>query len=486
MGVLTHLQPEKVFTFFEELCAIPHGSGSLREISDHLVRFAKERNLDVIQDEALNVIIKKKGTKGYEDKPPVILQGHMDMVAVAEEGSGIDMRTTPLKVMTDDTWIWADKTSLGGDDGVAVAICLAILDADDIPHPPLEVVITTEEETGMDGARALDASCLSGRRLINIDSEEEGVLLAGCAGGGRFYARYMYEGIKRSGRRLTLTVAGLKGGHSGVMIHEGRGNACVLLARLLYELYRKHKMDFSLCAMQGGEADNAIPQSASARVVVPADTPTDAFEAAVRQIEAEIRTELEIKDPGIQIRVEENGNGTFECFDESSMKHAVKLVCALPNGVQAMSAAVEGLVETSLNLGVMRTDEERHTLTLAYAVRSSVASAKHHLLDRLRMIAKSFGAVTEVTGDYPGWAYRTDSPLRDQMAKVYEEMYGAPPRIEAIHAGVECGFFAEKIEGLDCISIGPDMEDIHSVRERLNVPSTKRTFEYICAVLRAL
>ncbi|MBR0163234.1 MAG: aminoacyl-histidine dipeptidase [Lachnospiraceae bacterium] len=483
--MLETLEPKAVWGFFEELCSIPHGSGNLEQISDHLVRFAKERHLEVIQDEARNVIIKKKGSKGYEDKPPVILQGHMDMVAVSSDPA-IDMKTTPLRVMTDGEWVWADKTSLGGDDGVAVAICMAILDADDLAHPPLEVVITTEEETGMDGARALDAAVLRGKRLINIDSEEEGTLLAGCAGGARFHARFMYERVKRSGRRASLTVTGLLGGHSGVMIGEERGNANVLLARILYELYRKEKADFSLISMNGGEADNAIPSEAKALLIVPSDTGEAELQKTVGKIEKEIAAELSGKDPGLKVILTMDGTGTFDCFDESSMKHAIKLICSLPDGVEAMSAEVKGLVETSLNLGVLRTDTERNMMTLAYAVRSSVASAKDHLLDRLRMIAKSVGAVTEVTGDYPGWRYLAESPLRDVMKKVYTGLYGKEPRIEAIHAGVECGFFAEKIEGLDCVSIGPDMEDIHSARERLNVPSTKRTYEYICAVLQAL
>ena len=486
MGVLDNLKPAPVFRFFEEICAIPHGSGNVQAISDYLVAFAKERKLEVVQDEALNVIIKKPGTKGYESKEPVILQGHMDMVAVATPESGIDMKTTPLVLECDGEWISAKNTSLGGDDGVAVAIALAILDADDIPHPPLEVVITTEEETGMDGARAIDASHLAGRRLINIDSEDEGTLLAGCAGGGRFYARFMYEKIKRSGMMHSITIGGLKGGHSGIMAHEERGNANVLLGRLLYELYRKEKIDYSLRSINGGSADNVIASGATAEVVLPSDADVSAFEASVKKIASQIRAEMEGRDDGVTVTTAAGGKGTFVCFDSSSMKHAVKLICSLPNGVQNMSATVKGLVETSLNLGIVKTDIERQTMLLEYGVRSSIESAKNHLFDKLRMIAKSYGAVTETSGMYPGWTYRTDSPLRDLMVKVFEEMYGKKPVVEAVHAGVECGFFSEKIEGLDCISLGPDMRDIHSVNEKLSVPSTKRVYEFICAVLKEM
>ncbi|MBQ6734816.1 MAG: aminoacyl-histidine dipeptidase [Lachnospiraceae bacterium] len=486
MAVLTGLEPQNVWTFFEELCAIPHGSGNLQAISDHLVSFAKERNLEVIQDETLNVIIKKKGTPGYEDKPPVILQGHMDMVAVCTPESGIDMTVTPLALYTEGDHVRAKDTSLGGDDGIAVAMCMAILDAGDLPHPPLEVVITTEEETGMDGARALDASVLSGKRFINLDSEDEGVFMVGCAGGARFHARYLYEKVKRSGTKVSLTVGGLKGGHSGVMIHEERGNANVLLARILYTLYRKLGQDFSLCTLNGGVADNAIPSNASAVIVLPSDNPLADFEAALNSIRDEIAKELATRDPGFTVTLADLGRGTFESFDESSMKHAIKLILSLPNGVQAMSPDVKGLVETSLNLGVMQTDEKAQTLQLSYAVRSSVESAKNHLNDRLRMIAKSFGAVTEVQGSYPGWQYAKESPLRDLMVRVFEKMYGKSPTVEAIHAGVECGFFAAKIPGLDCISIGPDMQEIHSTGEALSIPSTKRVYEFVCEVLKEM
>ena len=486
MGVLDNLKPAPVFRFFEEICAIPHGSGNVQAISDYLVAFAKERKLEVVQDEALNVIIKKPGTKGFESKEPVILQGHMDMVAVATPESGIDMKTAPLALEYDGEWISAKNTSLGGDDGVAVAIALAILDADDVPHPPLEVVITTEEETGMDGARAIDASQLAGKRLINIDSEDEGTLLAGCAGGGRFYARFMYEKIKRSGMMYTIAIVGLKGGHSGIMAHEERGNANVLLGRLLYELYRREKIDYSLRSVNGGSADNVIASGATAEVVLPSDADVSAFEASVKKIASQIKAELEGRDDGFTVTTDAGGKGTFVCFDSSSMKHAVKLICSLPNGVQKMSATVKGLVETSLNLGIVKTDIDRQTMLLEYGVRSSIESAKNHLFDKLRMIAKSYGAVTETSGMYPGWTYRTDSPLRDLMIKVFEDMYGKKPVVEAVHAGVECGFFAEKIEGLDCISLGPDMRDIHSVNEKLSAPSTKRVYEFICAVLKEM
>ena len=486
MSALAGLEPKSVFEYFEELTQIPHGSGHLQAISNHLKKFATDRGFDVTQDEALNIIIRVPGTKGYEDHEPVILQGHMDMVAVCEEGSGIDMTKDPLTVATDGEWIWAEKTSLGGDNGIAVAMCQAILTDAEAVHPPLTIVITTDEETGMDGARALDPAQIPGKRMINLDSEDEGVLLSGCAGGARFHARYLYEQVKRSGVKCEITIAGLLGGHSGQQAKAGRGNANVLLGRLLYELYRKEKLDYSLTSINGGKADNVIPSQATAVIILPQETTVDKLKDSVAKIESDFQTELEIKDPHVQVTVTEIDKGTFTCFDSSSMKHAVKLICSLPNGVQTMSAAMEGLVETSLNLGVVSTDEKAQTMTLSYSVRSSVASAKNHLLDRLRMIAKSYGAATEVAGMYPGWAYSTNSSLRDTMVRVFENLYNKKPTVEAIHAGVECGFFAEKIPGIDCVSIGPDMKDIHSVREKLSIPSTKRSYEYVLAVLKEL
>ena len=480
MAVLEQLEPKEVFRFFEEICQIPHGSGNLQQISDYLVKFAKDRNLEVIQDKELNVIIRKGGSKGYEDREPVILQGHMDMVAVSDPGTDIDMKKDPLRLKTDGEYVWAEGTSLGGDDGIAVAYFLAILDSDTTPHPPLEVVITTNEETGMDGARAIDLSGLKGRKLLNMDNEEEGVLLTSCAGGGRFHSYLPVNRIRRSGTSYEIEITGLQGGHSGEMIIKGRGNANVLMGRLFMEL--RKKIDFSAVELEGGVADNAIPGSAKAVIVLPEEVAQDQLMDAVKSSEADVRTELELKDPDVKFTCTATGKGTFDCLDETSMKRTAGLICSLPNGVQAMSAAIEGLVETSLNLGIMKLDKE--LLTLEFSVRSSVEASKNFLFRRLQIITEAFGGHHEITGAYPGWAYKQDSELRTHMVKVYQKLYGKEPKVVAIHAGVECGLFGEKISGLDCISIGPDMQDIHTTGEKLSVSSTKRTWEYVKAVLQ--
>ncbi len=477
---LENLQPREVFHYFEEICKIPHGSGNLQKISDYLVSFAKERNLEVTQDAELNVIIKAPGTAGYEDKEPVILQGHMDMVAVSDGTTGIDMKTDSLDVTTDGEYVWANGTSLGGDDGIAVAYSLALLDSRDIPHPPLEVVITTNEETGMFGAAAIDLSSLKSKTMINLDNEEEGVFIVSCAGGARIYSHLPVKRESFTGVKMLVEVGGLKGGHSGEMIKCGRGNANIIAARALLEA--GEEADFRIIDIKGGVADNAIPASATAEVVVAKDDAAKFADSVARTLAA-VKGELEVKDPDVTIKVTENGAGeeASAISKEDGLK-ALKLITVMPDGVQAMSASVEGLVETSLNLGVLTTSEDE--IVLEQSVRSSVESSKDYLLKKLIILAESFGATTSISGKYPGWKFNPNSSLREHMVEVYRKMYGKDPKVEAIHAGLECGILSEKIDGLDCISIGPDMLDIHSPKEKLAVKSTANVWEYLKEVLK--
>ena len=476
---LENLQPKEVFHFFEEICNIPHGSGNLQEISDYLVSFAKERNLEVIQDDELNVIIKAPGTDGYEDKESVILQGHMDMVAVKEDDADIDMTSDPLKVMTDGEYVWADKTSLGGDDGIAVAYCLALLDSKDIPHPPLEVVITTNEETGMFGASAIDLSSLKGRKLINIDNEEEGVFITSCAGGARVNSKFSVEREPAQGIKARVEVSGLLGGHSGNMIHLGRGNANIILARALTQAL--DKVGFSLVSIQGGDADNAIPANSSAEIVIGSDD-LDTFKESIAGSEADIKDELAGKDDGLKITVSDLGQSEENAITAKDAARVLSFIYVLPDGVQAMSADVEGLVETSLNLGVLRTEGD--LVTTAQAVRSSVETSKNFLIKKVLLLAERYGADAEVNSAYPGWKFNPKSELREHLVAVYKSLYGKDPELLAIHAGLECGLLSEKIEGLDCISIGPDMQDIHSVKEKLSVKSAGNVWEFLKAALK--
>ena len=479
MSVLDNLQPGVVFHFFEELCNIPHGSGNLQKISDYLVSFAKERGYEVEQDKELNVIIKAPGTAGYEDKEPVILQGHMDMVAVKEDSCDIDMKTDGLRVTTDGEYVWAEGTSLGGDDGIAVAYCLAILDSKDIPHPPLEVVITTNEETGMFGAAAIDLSGLKGKRMINIDNEEEGVFITSCAGGARVYSKLSMEQENASGVKCTVAVSGLLGGHSGEMIKCGRGNANHIAGRVLYRLSKE--MSVKLISIDGGVADNAIPSTASLKFVVD-NGDADKAKEIVNNVLNEVKGELEGKDEGIDISFATEEVSGACAFNSKDTERVARMITVMPDGVQAMSAMVAGLVETSPNLGIVKT--EGGLVTLEQSVRSSVESSKKVLIDKLLTIGEMFGAEVTVSGEYPGWKFRQHSELRDHLVRVYQDMYGKAPQLQAIHAGLECGILSEKIDDLDCISIGPDMKDIHSTGEKLSVKSTANVWAYLVEVLK--
>lgn len=497
MGVLSDLEPKDVFRFFEEITKIPHGSGNVGQISDYLADFARKRKLFFIQDELKNVIIVKEATPGYEQEPAVILQGHMDMVAVKKPGCCLDMRTEGLRVAVDGDKVYAEGTSLGGDDGIAVAYSLALLDSDTIRHPKLEVIITVDEEVGMDGARGIDLSMLTGSRMVNLDSEEEGIFLTSCAGGARVKCRLPLsgsdlqnnmaeDGIRRpqeqEGRLLAyeVTVGGLLGGHSGGEIYKERGNSNCLFGRLLGRLCGD--MPVMLAEVHGGLADNAIPRE-TIGVLVIREKDSEAFASVLDTVENEIRAELSEKDPGFYIRAEKLEQGGLTCVGVEETERAADFLCALPNGVQAMSADMPGLVETSLNLGIMEYEKDTATLLAEFSVRSSVESAKNALIRKLRAVTELAGGNMTVTGDYPGWRFRKDSPLREKMVRLYQEMYGTEPKVEAIHAGLECGILGSKIADLDCVSIGPDMRDIHTTEETLSISSTGRVWEYLVRLL---
>ena len=478
MGVLSELEPKNVFTFFEEITKIPHGSGNVEQISNYLADFARERGLFYIQDECRNVIIVKEATPGYEEEPAVILQGHMDMVAVKKPDCDIDMRTEGLRVAVRGDEIYAEGTSLGGDDGIAVAYSLALLDSKTIRHPRLEVILTVDEETGMDGARAIDLSMLTGSRMVNLDSEDEGIFLTSCAGGARVKCKLPLSVVERKGTAFRVTVGGLLGGHSGGEIHKERGNSNCLFGRLLKRI--SDQLPVSPCEVNGGLADNAIPRETTAVLLIE-EKDCAAFEQIVEAVEKEIAGELAIKDPDFCIKTATEGQGAYTCVSVADTRRAAAFLCALPNGVRAMSADMPGLVETSLNMGIL--EYKNGELLAEFSVRSSVESSKYALIDKLRAVTELAGGENVVTGDYPGWKYRKDSPLRDKMVALYEKMYGVAPKVEAIHAGLECGILGSKLKDLDCVSMGPQMTAIHTTEETLSISSTRRVWEYLVALL---
>ena len=478
MGVLSNLEPQSVFHYFEEITKIPHGSGNVEQISNFLAAFAEERGLFHIQDAWKNVIIVKEATPGYEKEPAVILQGHMDMVAVKKPDCDIDMKKEGLRVAVDGDKIYAEGTSLGGDDGIAVAYALALLDSDSISHPKLEVIITVDEEVGMDGAREIDLSMLTGNRMVNLDSEDEGIFLTSCAGGARVKCDLKLETQRLEGLTYEVTVGGLLGGHSGGEIDKERGNSNCLFGRLLRRLCEK--MPVGLAELKGGLADNAIPRETAGLLVID-KTDSEKFASVLDTVEKEIQSELSSKDPDVFIKATEKESVAMECTTAESTRKAANFLSAVPNGVQAMSADMPGLVETSLNLGIL--EYAGGELRAEFSVRSSVESAKNALIGKLFALTELAGGSNTVTGDYPGWKFRKDSPLREKMVRLYEEMYGKAPKVEAIHAGLECGILGSKISDLDCVSMGPDMRDIHTTEETLSISSTRRVWEYLVRLL---
>lgn len=487
MGVLSELEPEAVFNFFEDITKIPHGSGNIDKISDYLVKFAEEKGLFHIQDELKNVIIVKEASEGYENEPPVIIQGHMDMVAVQSADCDIDMRTEGLRVGIDGDDIYAEGTSLGGDDGIAVAYALALLSSDTVKHPRIEAVLTVDEETGMDGARGIELSMLKGRRMLNIDSEEEGIFLASCAGGARVSCRFPVKSSVMSAALYSLELGGLKGGHSGEEIDKERANSNCIFARIMWKL--TEDMEIGLVSAEGGLADNAIPRETRALLAVRTED-SARFKETINELGIQLTEELAVKEPDFYIRVSECGRGDMACVSPQSSRRVAGILYSLPNGVQAMSPDIKGLVETSLNFGILKfnvndtvTDKEERLLLAEFSVRSSIESAKNAIIDKLGAITELAGGSYEIFGDYPGWRYRAVSPLRDKMITVYEKMYGVKPRVEAVHAGLECGILCSKLDNLDCVSLGPNMKDIHTARETLSISSVRRVWEYIVELL---
>ena len=476
MKVLSGYEPASVLGFFEDICSIPHISYHEKELSDYCVAFAKERGLYYEQDSLGNVIIIKEATAGYENVEPIIIQGHLDMVGDKVPECPIDMEKEHIQIMVDGDYITANGTTLGGDDGIAVAYGLALLDAKDIPHPRLEIVFTVSEEVGLEGATAIDMSCCKAKRLINIDSEDEGVFTAGCAGGLRAECKVPMQTKKAEGTLCEIKTTGFLGGHSGVEIDKGRANANVTLGRFL--LYLKNKISYEVVSAAGGVKDNVIPKNACAVILV---SDVEALKAELQNFNQVLKTEYGKSDPDIAFVLTEQEKSAREVLDEVSKAKMLAALNGMPNGIQVMSQDLPGLVETSLNLGVLKVDGEM--MEFNFALRSSFECSKEYLADRLKVLTEMLGGTISYHGLYPGWPYARESKLRDLCIKKYEEQYGSTPIVEVIHAGLECGILSQKIEGLDCISMGPNMKDVHTPDEVISISSIARVWEFLKAVL---
>ena len=479
MNPLQNTEPKEVFKWFYEISQVPRGSGNERAISDFLVKFAKDRNLEVHQDKAMNVIIKKPGTAGYEKSPTVIIQGHMDMVCEKEASSNHDFLKDPIKFVVKGEMLYADKTTLGGDDGIAVAYALTVLDSKDIPHPPLEVLITTEEETGMGGAMALTDEHLQGTRLLNIDSEEEGVFLVSCAGGANIHVLFDIKKEAAKGKFLKITVGGLLGGHSGIEINKQRANSIKLLGRILYNIKQNEKIN--IVEISGGSKHNAIAKDAYA--VIAAEN-TEAVLKIVEKMTADFKNEYRAVDKLLTVTANETQNSSGQMFTKELTLNLIDFMASIPNGVQYMSMEIHGLVQTSLNNGVL--EEIDGKIKLTTSVRSSVKSALDEIVDILRIQAERCGAEFKKASEYPAWEYSPDSPVRDAAVNVYKKLNNKEPLITAIHAGLECGLLKKTLPKVDAISFGPNLYDVHTPNEHMEIASVERVWKFLLAYLAEL
>ena len=473
MTKLEGLKPEKVFKYFEEISAIPRGSGNMAHIADYCEKFAEKLSLKCVRDVADNIVIYKPGTAGYENSQPVILQGHLDIVCQIDADREIDFEKDGLDLFVDGDYVKARGTTLGADNGIAVAMVLAILDSDDIAHPPIEALFTTDEEIGMIGASQLDGSLFKGRMLINIDSEEQDKLTVSCAGGSEFEMSIPFERENRKGSKIIVSLSGLKGGHSGIEIDKGRINASVLAGRILHSL-----SEFEIISVTGGDKSNAITNCCKLEIL------TDDADKAVSRLEEcykIVKKEIADIEPDFELMIDRGETGEFETVGKSASEKLMYAMLFMPNGVQAMSASIEGLVETSLNLGILKIEENE--IKMVSALRSNKLSALNYLEKRLAAFAKMLGAQVKTYGHYPPWEYKENSALQEIYKQCFEEKFGYQPTVEAIHAGLECGVLSAKIPGLDAISIGPELADVHTTKEKLNISSAKEMFELVCELL---
>ncbi len=483
MRVLEKLEPANVFSYFEDICQIPHGSGNTKQIGDYLIRFAKAHKLKCRRDESGNVIMWKKGSPGYEKAPAVMLQGHIDMVAVKDADCDLNLKTDGLRlaITKDGEWVYAKGTSLGGDDGIAVAYALAILADDSLKHPPLEVVLTVDEEIGLLGAAALDTGDLKSKYLLNMDSEDDGIFLTSCAGGATFECRMPVSVQTVEGVVYEWSVKGLKGGHSGSDIHLGRANANLIFGRFLSEV--SEKVTFWTGDFAGGEKDNAIPNLCRALFVT---APEDAvrFEDAAASFAKILKEEYKTVEPDMVFSLSKRSETMAAVLNEYDKQRLISLLEHMPSGIQRMMPDIPGMVQTSLNMGILRL--RKREISMTFSVRSASGTEKTWLMKRMKDLTRLIGGKYEITGTYSAWEYNPDSKLQGIMSQAYEELTGQKPQLTGIHAGVECGIFTEKMPGIDCISYGPQMMDIHTAREKLNIPSVRKNYELTLKVLEKL
>ncbi len=474
---IKELEPKKVFHWFYELNQHPRCSGEEKQVSDFLVNFAKERNLEVYQDDILNVIIKKPGTVGYENFDPIIIQGHMDMVCVKGNNSNHDFAKDPIEMIAEGDFLRANDTSLGADDGIAVAYALALLDSDDLKHPPLEILITTNEETGMDGVHGLSNENLKGKTLLNIDSEEEGVFLVSCAGGAVKYTKFKVEKVDKKGKGLEIKISGLKGGHSGMEIIKQRANAIKLMGRILDKCRREDRI--TLAEITAGTKHNAITNIAKASFL---GENIENLKKVIKDFALELKEEYRVEDPDLCIEVKDID--MEKTYKEELSDNIIDYIFMIPNGVQYMSRDIDGLVQTSLNNAII--EEKDGIIEITTSVRSASASSLREILNVLELIAKRTGAISEEKGNYPAWQYNEASKIRDKALEVFKNTLNKDAEVSAIHAGLECGLLKEILPDTDMISFGPNLFDVHTEKEHISISSAERMWKFLVALLESM
>lgn len=479
---ITDYEPAKLFHYFEEISAIPRGSGNEKGISDYLVAFAKDRDLWVYQDDVYNVIIKKPASAGAEDKPAVMLQGHIDMVCDKLGSVEHDFEKDGIDLVVKDGILTANGTTLGADNGIAVALMLTVLDDDALAHPALECVFTTDEESGLVGAETLDKSQIDARIMINLDSEEEGVATVSCAGGVVVTYTRPITREHKSGSTLTLEISGLLGGHSGADIHLERGNGNLIMARIVERLMAAGEP--ALVSFNGGTKDNAINRECKAVLVYKDHAAAEAGAELARSIADAVSAELEPYDPGFTCTLAVADDAEVEAINEDTALAFVRTLRLAPNGVMRRNLAAGGAVDVSSNIGVVATSDDEATILLS--PRSSITSLQDEFKDRLQTLADVLGFDAKFEYEYPGWSYAEHSPVRDVFLESYRTLFGTELRIESIHAGLECGLFAEALDGLDAIAVGPTLKDVHTPDESMELASSERFYTLLVDVLKRL
>ncbi|MBR6720259.1 MAG: aminoacyl-histidine dipeptidase [Clostridia bacterium] len=476
MRKLAGLKPESLFSYFEDISAIPRGSGVRSGIRDYLVSFAKEKNLEFYTDDADNVIIYKEATQGYEEAEAVILQSHTDIVWQKTPDCDIDFEKDGLRLYIDGDFVKAEGTTLGADNGLGVAAALSVLSDDTLSHPAIEAVFTSDEEIGMIGAGRLDMKKLSGKKLINMDAEEPEALTVSCAGGSDFIIKIPVEKTKEEGTLLKVKIEGLLGGHSGIQIGEGRVNADMMMGRILNHI--KGKTPFYIKEISGGTKANAIPLESEAFILV---SDAEAFKDEFLKYRDIIKEEISSREPSFASFIEILGDGKCDVFTKALTQKLIYALSVAPNGVIEMSKEIDNLVETSLNLGILETKSD--AVTMHFALRSNKESALYALEEKMAALTEMLGAEYEAFGHYPPWEFKKNSHLQDIYKRIYKEKNGKEPSVEAIHAGLECGLFASEIEGLDAIAIGALLKDVHTVGEKLSISSTENFYDILIKVL---